>query len=189
MKVEVKEDSEKVYKFILEEVDSSFVNALRRAAINRVETFAMDKVMFYENTSVMFDEYIAHRIGLIPITTPSKGYNKNDEILFTLEVEGPCVVYSKDFKSSDKEVKIANPNIPIIKLTEEQRLRLEAKAIIGNSAMHAKFQPGFVTFNQTDEDKFEFYVEPFGQMPPKTIVLKAIDAIKNEIKELEKEAK
>ncbi len=73
MKVEVKEDSEKVYKFILEEVDSSFVNALRRAAINRVETFAMDKVMFYENTSVMFDEYIAHRIGLIPITTPSKG--------------------------------------------------------------------------------------------------------------------
>jgi DNA-directed RNA polymerase subunit D len=188
MKIEVLEDNSKVLRFKLKEVNSSYANALRRAAMGRVKTFAIDKVTFYENTSAMFDEYIAHRIGLIPILTP-KGYGEKEEILFTLDATGPKTVYSKDIVASDKEVKVANDSIPVIKLAAEQRLRLEGKAVLGIGAAHAKFQPGLVTYDQTGDMEFSFYVESFGQMPPKEMINKAIEAIREETKDLEKDIK
>lgn len=188
MEIEIKEDTDKAFRFIISGVTNNYVNALRRTSINRVSTFAIDKVTFYENTSAMFDEYIAHRIGLVPITTPSKSSDE-DEVFFSLEASGPCTVYSKELKTADKDVGVANGNIPIIKLIEGQRIRLEAKAVKGTAAKHAKFQPGLVSFEELDDDKFEFYVESFGQMPPKEIIYKSIDAIKNELKELKKEVK
>jgi DNA-directed RNA polymerase subunit D len=188
MKIEVLEDNSKVLRFKLKEATNSYANALRRIAMEHVKTFAIDKVTFYENTSAMFDEYIAHRIGLVPILTP-KGYGDKEEILFTLDATGPKTVYSKELAASDKEVKVANENIPIIKLAAEQRLRLDGKAVLGIGATHAKFQPGLVTYDQTGEDEFTFYAEAFGQMPPKEMINKAIDAIKEETKDLEKEVK
>ncbi|MGC8478851.1 MAG: DNA-directed RNA polymerase subunit D [Candidatus Micrarchaeia archaeon] len=189
MEIKVIESSEKAFRFMLNDVDVSYANALRRAAINSVETFAIDKITFYENTSSMFDEYIAHRIGLVPIVTPLKGYDEKDEILFTLEATGPKTVYSRDLVSPDKNVKVANENIPIMKLANEQRLRLEGKAVLGTALKHAKFQPGLATFEPKGEDKFEFYVESFGQMPPKEIINKACSKLIEGVKEIEKGVK
>jgi DNA-directed RNA polymerase subunit D len=84
MKIENLEENNKVYKFVLKDATNSYANAIRRASMNYVECFAIDTVTFYENSSAMFDEYIAHRIGLIPIKTPSSGYSSEDEVLFTL---------------------------------------------------------------------------------------------------------
>jgi DNA-directed RNA polymerase subunit D len=189
MKIEIIDDTDKALKFILSDVNVSETNALRRTAINSIPTFAIDKTAFYENTSAMFDEYISHRIGLIPIETPQSGYSDKDEILFTLEAEGPCTVYSGELKSTDKEVKVANERIPIIKLAEGQRLRLDGKARMGTALWHAKFQPAIVTYTQKDENSFEFYVESFGQMPPREIINKACEIIKEQAKELSKEVK
>ena len=85
----------------------------------------------------MFDEYIAHRIGLVPILTP-KGYGETDAIVLSLEIEGPVTVYSKDLKASDKEVTVANENIPLIKLAEGQSIRADCKAVIGNGQQRAR---------------------------------------------------
>ncbi|MCL5423836.1 MAG: DNA-directed RNA polymerase subunit D [Candidatus Marsarchaeota archaeon] len=188
MKFEIKEENEKVFRFIMD-ADISIANAIRRTAANSVPCFAIDRVIFYENTSAMFDEYIAHRIGLIPIKTPSKGYNESDEIVFSLEATGPITVYSRDLKSTDKDVVVANENIPIIKLGNEQRLRIEGKAILGIGLKHAKFQPGLATFKAVSENKYEFYVETFGQMPPREIAIKAADSIKERLKEIKKAVK
>jgi DNA-directed RNA polymerase subunit D len=188
METSIKENSEGAFRFSLGGCDSSFANAVRRAAMGRVECFAIDKVTFYENTSVMFDEYIAHRIGLVPILSEGK-HSADEEVLFTLEVQGPCTVYSKELKSSDKEVKVANGGIPLIKLTEGQTLRLDGKALLGNGLRHAKFQPGLATFEESKDGKFEFYVESFGQLPAREIITKAIDALREEVKELKKQAK
>jgi len=188
MNLRTLEDNAKVFRFELGDVSNSYANALRRAAINSIKTFAIDRVTFYENSSAMFDEYIAHRIGLVPILTPSKGYDEKDEVLFVLDATGPCIVYAKDLETREKEVKIAAPNIPIIKLGRGQRLRLEGKAVMGQALKHAKFQPGIVTYEQTDKG-FEFYVETFGQMPPREIINKACMTIIEEVKDIGKQAK
>jgi DNA-directed RNA polymerase subunit D len=188
MKLTILENTPTVFRFKLDKVSTNFANAVRRIAINSVPTFAIDTVTFYENSSAIFDEYIAHRIGLVPIITPN-GYDSKDEVLFKLEAEGPTTVYSKSLESNDKSVKVANPNIPIIKLAAGQTLRIDGKAVIGTAARSAKFQAGLITYKQLGNDSFEFYVETFGQMPASEIISKALGIITNNIKEVHKELK
>jgi len=188
MKLSFMEDTPFAIKFKIEGIDYNVANAIRRVAIDSVKTFAIDRVTFYENTSAMFDEYIAHRIGLVPLATPLKGYDEKDEILFKLEEEGPKTVYSKSLESTDKSVKVANENIPIIKLGEGQRLRIEGKAVMGDARKSAKFQPGLVTYKPV-EGGFEFYIETFGQMTAKDILDKALQLMDDELKEIAKSVK
>ncbi len=188
MKVEVLESKGNYLRFKLSNSDYPTANALRRILINSVDCFAVDKVTFYENTSVIFDEYIAHRIGMIPITTP-KGYNEKDEILFSLEAEGPGTVYSKDMESKDKEVKVANEDIPIIKLGANQRLKFDGKAVMGRGMKSSKFQPCIATYKQIDDDNYDFYIESFGQMTPAEVFKRAVSIINSELKEIAKEMK
>ncbi|MDE1856147.1 MAG: DNA-directed RNA polymerase subunit D [Candidatus Micrarchaeota archaeon] len=189
MKVNFIENTPSAVKFKLSGVTTTFANSVRRAVLNSVPTFAVDKVTFYENTTSMFDEYISHRIGLVPLTTP-EGYDEKDEILFNLEAEGPKTIYSRDLKETDKKVKVANENIPIMKLAEGQRLRVDCKAVLGTSMKNSKFQPCFVTYTSNDdESEFEFYIETFGQMPAKEILNRALDIIDEGLKATHKELK
>jgi DNA-directed RNA polymerase II subunit RPB3 len=66
-KVEILQLSQHEIKFVLSETDTSMANALRRIMIAEVPTLAIDLVEFHENSSVLNDEYIAHRLGLIPL--------------------------------------------------------------------------------------------------------------------------
>ena len=56
-------------------VDPAIANALRRILIAEVPTMAIERVYIRENTSIIQDEVLAHRLGLIPI--------KADPRLFT----------------------------------------------------------------------------------------------------------
>ena len=188
MKAEMVENKGNYLRFKLSNSDYPTANALRRIMINSIGCFAVDKVTFYENTSVMFDEYIAHRIGMIPIATP-KGYTEKDEILFSLEAEGPVTVYSKDMESKDKEVRVANEDIPIIKLGQNQRIKFDGKAVMGKGMRSSKFQPCIATYKQIDEKNYDFYIESFGQMTPAEIFKRAVSIINSELKEIAKEIK
>mmetsp|Transcript_8439 Transcript_8439/g.15923 ORF Transcript_8439/g.15923 Transcript_8439/m.15923 type:complete len:329 (-) Transcript_8439:102-1088(-) len=66
-KVEILSIQPHEIQFILSDTDTSVANALRRIMIAEVPTLAIDLVEFHENTTVLNDEYIAHRLGLIPI--------------------------------------------------------------------------------------------------------------------------
>lgn len=188
MKVSVIENSPKIMRLDISGIGYGMANAIRRSAVVRVGCFAIDSVTFYENTSALFDEYLAHRLGLVPLITP-KDYDEKDEVVFSLEAEGPATVYSKELKSSDKNVKVANTEIPIIKLAEGQRLRVDGKAVVSTGNRSAKFQPGIVSYKTKNGKDFEFYFESFGQMPANEIMKRALDIISSGLKDVHKELK
>lgn len=151
MDLEFLELTDRQARFIISETTPAFVNSMRRSMIADVESMSIDEVNFYNNTSVLFDEMLALRLGLIPLTgggnyVPAQTCSCNGEGCFqcqvslTLNVKGPVTVYSSDLTSSDPEVVPADGDIPIIKLFKDQELMLEAIARKGNAKDHAKFQ-------------------------------------------------
>jgi DNA-directed RNA polymerase subunit D len=153
MKLEILELGDRKAKFVLSEVTPAYANALRRAMLADIPKMAIDYVGIYDNTSVMFDEMLAHRMGLIPIKTNLDMYHLREEcdckgegcalcqVTFTLSAEGPAMVHSRDLKSSDPETVPADDNVPIIELKTGQKLVLTAVARLGQGKEHAKFQP------------------------------------------------
>jgi len=185
MDVEGKKVTDKEIEFDLSGASIPFANLIRRQAMSSVPVFAIDTVTVYENTSILFDEYIANRIGLVPLK--SGGPHKEDEeVLFTLEATGPAAIYSRDIKSKDKDVKVANGDIFLLRLLENQTIRLEGKAVLGTGKKHAKFQAGIAAYS-IDKDKFHFKVESFSQMPAKELLLKAVELVEKTCDDAEKE--
>lgn len=152
MKVKVLNKSETEIQFLLEDSNPQFANALRRIMISEIPILAIDSVDFSMNDSVLYDEVIAHRLGLIPLVFDLKKFHFKDEhekgktcslceVVFAINKKGPCMVYSKDMKSSNPDVKSLYDNIPIVELFENQKLKLEASASLGLGKNHARYQP------------------------------------------------
>ncbi|WP_202319084.1 DNA-directed RNA polymerase subunit D [Archaeoglobus neptunius] len=151
--IEFLEESEFKVKFILKNASPALANSFRRAMKAHVPALAVDYVDFYLNSSYLYDEVIAHRLGMLPIKTDLERFSMQDkcvcggegcpncQISFRLNVEGPKVVYSGDFISDDPEIVFAMDNIPVLELFKGQQLMLEAVARLGTGREHAKFQP------------------------------------------------
>jgi len=156
LEIKVLEEKDNALRFVLEGVNHAYANALRRAMVAEVPAMAIDDVIIIENTSVLYDEIVAHRLGLIPLKTDLDAFVLPEECdckselgcskcraSFTLEVESvdePVMVYSSDLKG-DSEVVPVSGNIPIVKLGPSQRLKLELYAKLGRGLEHAKWQP------------------------------------------------
>ena len=187
MKTKKLEEKDNVLTFALQDSSVAEANKLRKALLGEIPTMAIDEVEFFENAAPMFDEYVAHRLALVPLTTP-KGYKLPEDCCggncsscsthLTLDVTGPATVYSRDLIPADAEVKPAYDNIPIMKLGENQKLRLDAKAVLGLGKNHAKWSPCAVHYKYAEkkgvEDKtsFVFELESFGQMSPDEMLKK-----------------
>ena len=140
--VEFIERGDRSARFLLRGATPAFANGIRRAMIADVPTFSIDTVRFIENSSVMFDEMVALRLGLVPLTTPPGEFEIGDTVTVAMDVEGPATAYSGDIVSSDPMVEPADENVPIIKLKQNQRLELEADAVLDRGKDHAKHQGG-----------------------------------------------
>jgi DNA-directed RNA polymerase subunit D len=148
--VEFVERGDRDARFLVRNITPAFANGIRRAMIADVPTFSVDELRVVENSSVMFDEQIALRLGLVPLTTPLDGFEVGDTVTLSLDVQGPeregtmetVTAYSGDIVSSDDLVQPADENIPIIDLKPGQRLELEADAVLDRGREHAKHQGG-----------------------------------------------
>ena len=178
MKLSLDKKHENRIEFIAEEVSTAMANMVRRYSISRVNVFAIDNVTFYDNTSPLWDEYVSHRLGLMPVITPAKT-PENAEVILSIDAEGPKIAYTSDLKSSDKDVSVAK-KIPITTLGPGQRLRFEAKAILGNGRKHAKFQAGLVAYG-VEGKGLRFIVESFYQMEPADVIERGLDVIESDI--------
>jgi DNA-directed RNA polymerase subunit D len=148
--VEFVERGDREARFLVRGISPAFANGIRRAMIADVPTFSIDTIRVVENSSVMFDEQIGLRLGLVPLTTPADEFEIGDEVTLALDVEGPSreettetvTAYSGDIVSSDEMVRPADDNIPIIDLKAGQRLEVEADAVLDRGREHAKHQGG-----------------------------------------------
>jgi DNA-directed RNA polymerase subunit D len=129
-------------RFLVRNLEPAFANGIRRAMVADVPTLSIDEVRVVENSSVMFDEQIAHRLGMVPLTTPPGEFDEDDVVTLAIDVEGPDTAYSGDLVSSDGLVEPATDGIPIIELKEDQRLEVEADAVLDTGKSHAKHQGG-----------------------------------------------
>jgi DNA-directed RNA polymerase I and III subunit RPAC1 len=60
-------------------IDAATANALRRIIIAEIPTMAFHKVLLYQNTSVIPDELLVHRLGLLPINADPNDFESRSE--------------------------------------------------------------------------------------------------------------
>ena len=195
----------------------NLANAVRRSVLE-IPIMAIDDIEIIKNDSALYDEILAHRIGLIPIKSSS-----TNETKFKLVEKGPKIVVSGDFKPNTD----AEDKLPIILLDKDQEIEIIGNAKLGKGIEHLKYSPGLVYYKHNldndildyihideegecnyDEDEMrnkklseeeikkikstkniselDFFIESWGQIEVKDIFLKAIDALNDNLDELEK---
>ncbi|KAJ2723478.1 RNA polymerase II subunit 3 [Coemansia sp. Benny D115] len=148
--------------FVLSNTQLSVANSLRRVMLAEVPTMAIDLVEFIENTSVLADEFIAHRLGMIPLSSnivdsfkysrdcTCSNYCKECSVEFTLHVkcteDGTRTVYSTELISSNKDVIPVTESdddrgIILLKLRRGQEINVHCIAKKGVAKEHAKWSP------------------------------------------------
>ena len=203
VEVKVLEEGGNTVSLQLEGIDRSYANAVRRFCISEVPAMAIDDVVILENSSVLYDEILAHRLGMIPIRTDLSRYNLPEEcdcgnplgcqkcrVLFVLDAKGRdkvSTVASGDLVSEDREVRPVSESIPLVKLAVGQSVKLEAYARLGRGKEHAKWQPCTVAIltDGKKEGAFNLTVESTGALPAREIVLKAIELLEKKLKEVQ----
>jgi DNA-directed RNA polymerase subunit D len=130
------------------EANETLANALRRS-VSEVLTLAIDEVEIYKNDSALYDEVLAHRLGLVPLKT-EKNMNSKTVVEMKLVKEGPCTVYSGDIKGN---VEVVYDKIPITILGEGHSIELVASAKLGKGIDHAKHVPALCYYRHLQKVK------------------------------------
>ncbi|GAA5949036.1 hypothetical protein JCM3765_003989 [Sporobolomyces pararoseus] len=163
----VKDDS---LHFILDGVHLGLANSLRRAMISRIDTLAIDQVQITENTSVLPDEMIAHRLGLVPLNSENlerhiPNYNREctcdafcEKCSVVLTLDAVCTT-SSTMEVTSRNLIIEGQNrslvgqpamssdpklsqgIMLAKLTKGQEIHMRCIAVKGRALEHAKWSP------------------------------------------------
>ena len=172
-----------------------YANALRRICLNGVPIFAIDTVDIVENSSVLADEGLAHRLGLIPLKTDLKRFNEpakcdcqsetgcsNCRVMLVLDSgdsDTTRTVLSGEISSEDDSVKPISDNIPIVQLAPGQRVKLECYARLGRGVEHAKWNASNISvLTETDkEDERILTIESTGALSPEQIVLTGVEEL------------
>jgi len=185
----------------LKGVPLQYANALRRICLNGVPIFAIDTVDIIENSSVLPDEGLAHRLGLIPIKTDLSRFNEpskcecesetgcsNCRVMLVLDSgdsDETRTVLSNELSSEDDSVKPISDKIAIVQLTQGQRIKVECYARLGRGTEHAKWNSANIS-TLTDSDKKDesvLTVESTGALSPEQIILAGVDEVSSKLVE------
>jgi DNA-directed RNA polymerase subunit D len=130
------------------DTNEALANAIRRS-VSEIPTLAIDDVEIFKNDSALYDEVVAHRLGLIPLKT-EKSMSSKTKVNFKLTKKGPGLVYAEDMKGPGE---IVEPKIPITLLGENHKIELIATATLGTGREHAKHIPGLCYYRHILEVK------------------------------------
>ncbi|KAK9474243.1 DNA-directed RNA polymerase [Dipodascopsis tothii] len=164
LQVTIRKISRDSVDFVLAHVDLALANSLRRVMISEIPTIAIDLVEIEINTSVLADEFIAHRLGLIPLDSTNVDnlmYTRDcdcdqycDKCSVELTLEARCTsnatmdVYTRDLivqHGAQVGVPLLHDadgkGVLICKLRKHQELKLKCIAKKGIGKEHAKWGP------------------------------------------------
>jgi DNA-directed RNA polymerase subunit D len=185
----------------LRDIPLQYANALRRVCLNGIPVFAIDTVDIIENSSVMPDEGLAHRLGMIPILTDLSRFNEparcecqsetgcaNCKVMLVLDSgdsDATRVVLSNELTSEDEFIRPVADNIPIVQLAPGQRIKAECYARLGRGSEHAKWNSANVAIlTETDnENERILTVESTGALKPEQIILAGVEELNNRLNE------
>lgn len=164
MEIEIIEMAERKAKFILKNSSPAMANALRRTMLSDIPKMAIDKVEFhlgpimsddkeYESVTPLFDEIVAHRLGMVPVPTDLELFTPQDmcvcggegcpncTIMYSLNKIGPGTVLSGNLMPlGNPDLKVKDEFIPIVELTDGQAVLIYATAVMGTANKHVKWQ-------------------------------------------------
>jgi|SRR3989344_1439224 len=152
------------------DVNYSLLNAIRRS-VEEIPTLAIDEVEIFKNDSALYDEVLAHRIGLVPLKNEGKISGKTTGTL-SLKKVGPGIVYSGDFKG---DTKVAYDTMPLTILEKDQEIEIVANATVSIGLEHTKYVPGLIYYRNLFEVKS-------GNVKIDTIIQEGLGTIKPEKK-------
>jgi DNA-directed RNA polymerase subunit D len=124
------------------EIEDSLVNAIRRY-VGQIQIAAIDEVEIAKNDSPLYDETLAHRMGLIPLKQSGKKEGK-----LKLASQDKGMVYSGSLKG---DFEVVYNKIPLTLLSEGQEIELTASIRMGTGQEHAKFSPGIMNYREVSE--------------------------------------
>jgi DNA-directed RNA polymerase subunit D len=196
----ISKDSQKI-AIKLKGIPLQYANALRRVCLNGVPVFAIDTVDIIENTSVLPDEGLAHRLGLIPLKTDLSRFNEpskcdcqsesgcsNCKILLVLDSDESQVtrtILSGELLSEDDTIKPVSNEIPIVQLAPGQKIKVECYARLGRGTEHAKWNASNIsTLTDTSKDNEKILtIESTGALNPEQIVLEGVQEVSRKVVE------
>ena len=191
MSLEITNENDEKVSVKIKGVPLQYANALRRICLNGVPIYAVESIDVLENSSVLADEGIAHRIGLIPLKTDlsaSRDGNENDKIMLTLDSgfsDETRTILSGELKSQDDSVVPTSNDIPIVTLAPGQSIKFEAYARLGKGTEHARWNSANVaTLTDTEKDDEKVLTaESTGALNPKHIILSSVEQLSSKLSE------
>jgi len=157
LKTKVVSLDEETIRFLVEDVDVSFANSLRRTMVAEVPMMVVEDIFYFDNSSLVPDEVLAHRVGLVPLKTNLESYVLPEECdcnaelgcpkcraVLTMDVEAgddTMTVYSGELIPEDPSIAPVSNRIPLAKLAPGQAIKFEAYAQLGQGKVHAKWSP------------------------------------------------
>jgi len=191
LSLEIINENEQKVSVKIKGIPLQYANALRRICLNGVPIYAVESIDVLENSSVLADEGVAHRVGLIPLKTElsaSKDGNENDKIMLTLDsgiLDETRTILSGDLKSQDGNVVPTSNDIPIVTLAPGQSIKFEAYARLGKGTEHARWNSANVaTLTETEKDDEKVLtVETTGALDPKHIILSSVEQLSSKLSE------
>lgn len=121
----------------------TLANAIRRSVIE-IPVLAIDECDIYKNDSALYDEVIAHRLGLVPLK--NKKLKKDEIVELKLKakgVEGGDYVLTKELGEM-----VVYPEMPIVYIEKGQNIEIVSRARVGTGLEHAKFVPGLFAYKK-----------------------------------------
>lgn len=185
--IEIVKNENDYMELNINDVDFSILNSLRRVMISNVEILAIEMIKIYENNSIVIDDVISHRVGLVPIKRNSD-LIKNAKFELDVKFNSKNVnsiqdVLSSSLVSKTDGVKVVHDNIVIAKIKNGQHIKFSAEAILGSGSIHAKWSPSCGTsYRENDDGSYTFFIETVGSMSSDEMFLKSIESLENRLK-------